>query len=324
MQSIAERAKGVTVTKEMPAIGQWRPYLKHRSLTHQQAESIREKFFIDTNGQGVPAPIKKFEDMRLPQGILNGLKNKSIERPTQIQMQGIPAALAGRDLIGIAFTGSGKTMVFLLPMILQAISHQFKSPIQRNEGPFSLMLCPSRELAHQTNEILIYFLDALHEENRARRAERRQSWKDGTQPFPGEIRSVLVIGGQDKRIQTNAAREGVHMAVGTPGRLNDILNQKRMHLKQCTFLALDEADRMMDAGFEEEIRATLDHFHGQRQTLLFSATMLAMGCNIEVGFRVHFVRKWLWHLRRFEVGKWLLSFTKAIRSRPLYPICPAV
>merc|ERR1711933_7860 len=87
-------------------------------MSREQADSIREKYFIDVNGKDVPAPIKQFHDMRLPNGVLKALQAKGITRPTQIQMQGIPAILSGRDMIGIAFTGSGKTLVFGLPLVM--------------------------------------------------------------------------------------------------------------------------------------------------------------------------------------------------------------
>ena len=119
--SAKERAKGTVYTERMPAIGGWRPLEKDRKKTFEEAEAIREKFFIDTNGVGCPPPIRKFADMRLPAGLLAALEHKKIQRPTQIQMQGIPAVLSGRDLIGIAFTGSGKTMVFLIPMLMRVL-----------------------------------------------------------------------------------------------------------------------------------------------------------------------------------------------------------
>merc|ERR1719231_240441 len=195
--------------------------------------------------------------MRLPKGLLEGLKMKGIQRPTQIQMQGIPAVMSGRDMIGIAFTGSGKTLVFGLPMIMCALVQEQKLKVGSTEGPFGLIIAPSRELAHQTYEVLEFYTDRLHEHH---------------SNFP-KLKSVLTIGGLSTGNQAQSLRRGVHMVVATPGRLNDLLNKKRMSMCQCRYLVLDEADRMIDLGFEEEIRNTLDNFRGQRQTLLFSATM---------------------------------------------------
>jgi ATP-dependent RNA helicase DDX41 len=159
-------------------------------------------------------------------------------------------------MIGIAFTGSGKTLVFGVPMILCSLEQELRSKVMNNEGPYGLIIAPSRELAHQTFEVLEFYTDQLVEH----------------QNFP-KLRSVLTIGGLSTATQAQQLRRGVHMVVATPGRLNDLLTRKRMSMAQCQYLVMDEADRMVDLGFEEEIRNTLDHFRGQRQSLLFSATM---------------------------------------------------
>ncbi|CAE8588029.1 unnamed protein product [Polarella glacialis] len=253
--SVRERAKGISYTERMPSIGMWQPIRKYRDMPDEERIATREKFFIEVNGKDIPAPIKRFEEMRLPKGILEGLKLKGISRPTQIQMQGIPAALMGRDIIGIAFTGSGKTLVFGLPMIMVSLEMELRAKVTNTEGPYGLIIAPSRELAHQTYEVLEFYTDQLAEHGFSK------------------LRAVLTIGGLATGNQATAIRKGCHMVVATPGRLNDLLTKKRMSLVQCQFLCLDEADRMIDLGFEEEIRNTLDHFRGQRQTLLFSATM---------------------------------------------------
>lgn len=255
--SVRERAKGIEYTERMKPIGGWRPLRKYRNMPEEEREAIRTKFFIESNGEDVPAPIKRFEEMRLPKGIMEGLKLKGILRPTQIQMQGLPAALEGRDMIGIAFTGSGKTLVFGVPMILCALELHLRAPVERKEGPFGLIIAPSRELAHQTFEVLDFYSEQLHKHHAN---------------FP-RLRPVLTIGGISTGSQAKALANGCHMVVATPGRLNDLLNKKRMTMAQCQYLCMDEADRMIDLGFEEEIRNTLDNFRGQRQTLLFSATM---------------------------------------------------
>lgn len=257
LMSVRERAKGIVYTQRMEPIGGWQPLKKYRDMPEAERIAIREKFFIEANGEDCPAPIKRFEDMRLPKGLLEGLKMKGIQRPTQIQMQGLPAVLSGRDMIGIAFTGSGKTLVFGIPMILTALELELKAKVAPKEGPFGLIMAPSRELAHQTYEVLEFYTDRL--------AEHHSN-------FP-KLRSVLTIGGLSSGNQMQALNRGVHMCVATPGRLNDLLNKKKMTLAQCRYLCLDEADRMVDLGFEEEIRNTLDNFRGQRQSLLFSATM---------------------------------------------------
>jgi len=241
----------------LESIAGWRPFQKYRDMPEEERVKIREKFFIEVNGADIPAPIKKFEDMRLPRGLLEGLKLKGIQRPTQIQMQGLPVALSGRDMIGIAFTGSGKTTVFGLPMILVSLEQELRARVQGGEGPYGLIIAPARELAHQTYEVLEFFTDQL--------VQHHTNWP--------KLRPVLVIGGLSTGSQVMQIRRGCHMVVATPGRLNDLLTKKKLSMAQCGYLVMDEADRMVDLGFEEEIRNTLDHFRGQRQTLLFSATM---------------------------------------------------
>ncbi|KAG1656000.1 putative ATP-dependent RNA helicase DDX41 [Nymphon striatum] len=167
--------------------------------------------------------------------------------------------LYGRDMIGIAFTGSGKTLVFVLPIIMFCLEQEKKLPFTSNEGPYGLIVCPSRELARQTHEILKKFCHALSSES-------------GTDIFP-ELKVCLCIGGTALKDQSNDLRNGIHIMVATPGRLMHMLDRKMFTLDVCRYLCLDEADRMIDMGFEEDIRTIFSYFKGQRQTLLFSATM---------------------------------------------------
>jgi len=193
--------------------------------------------------------------LRFPDPILKMLKTKGIVQPTPIQVQGLPVILSGRDMIGIAFTGSGKTLVFVLPMIMMAMQEEITMPIVPGEGPFGLIICPSWELARQTYEVIEQFLLPVKEAG-----------------YP-ELRPLLCIGGIDMRSQLEIVKKGVHIVVATPGRLKDMLAKKKMNLDYCRYLTLDEADRLVDTGFEDDIREVFDHFKAQRQTLLFSATM---------------------------------------------------
>ena len=203
-----------------------------------------------------PPPIRTFRDMRLPVAIITALKEKGITKPSAIQMQGLPVALSGRDMIGIAFTGSGKTVCFALPMIIVALGEEMKLPLEPNEGPFALALGPSRELQTQTYEITKYFCDHL---------------RKGGHPA---LRVTLAMGGESRHTQLRGYREfGSHIVVATTGRLNDYLKRGDMNLELCKCICLDEGDRMMDLGFDEELQKTLGYFKGQRQTLIFSATM---------------------------------------------------
>ncbi|KAJ6918401.1 dead box ATP-dependent RNA helicase [Populus alba x Populus x berolinensis] len=183
------------------------------------------------------------------------LKAKGIVQPTPIQVQGLPVILTGRDMIGIAFTGSGKTLVFVLPLIMIALQEEIMMPIMPGEGPVGLIVCPSRELARQTHEVVEQFLIPMRESG-----------------YP-ELRPLLCIGGVDIRSQLEVVKTGVHIVVATPRRLKDMLAKKKMSLDNCRYLTLDEADRLVDLGFEDDIREVFDHFKAQRQTLLFSTTM---------------------------------------------------
>ncbi|KAM1078022.1 hypothetical protein ACFX15_024636 [Malus domestica] len=253
--SVGELAKGITYTDPIPTV--WKPPLHIRRMTRKQCDLIRKQWHILVGGEDVPLPIKTFKDMRFPKPILEKLKAKGIVQPTPIQVQGLPVILSGRDMIGIAFTGSGKTFAFVLPLIMVALQEEMMMPIVRGEGPFGLIICPSRELAKQTYQVVEEYLAPMRE--------------DG---YP-EIRPLLCIGGVDMRSQLEIIRKGVHIVVATPGRLKDLLGKKKMNLDNCRYLTLDEADRLVDMGFEDDIREVFDHFKDQRQTLLFSATMPA-------------------------------------------------
>ena len=252
LMSVSELAKGVTYEESMTT--RWRPPPQVRDLDEEAHQETRDKWHILVEGDEIPPPIKSFRDMRFPEPVLEALKAKGIRKPTPIQIQGIPAVLSGRDLIGIAFTGSGKTLVFTLPMVMVALEEERRLPVTRGEGPFGLILCPSRELATQTFEIAHHFCTHLAASGYA------------------NLRAICTIGGV--KLEMEEIRQGIHMVVATPGRLNDMLTKKRFTLELCKYLCLDEADRLIgDQAFEEEVRNTMSHFTSQRQTLLFSATM---------------------------------------------------
>ncbi|EUD68400.1 hypothetical protein C922_01422 [Plasmodium inui San Antonio 1] len=253
LQSVKERAKGIVYNENFKTI--WTLPSKYKLLSDKYVNKVRNVFYIDVSGSDIPPPIKNFRDMKFPKPILKALKKKKIDKPTQIQMQGLPSILLGRDIIGIAFTGSGKTIVFVLPLVMICLEGELRCQIEEGEGPLGLIVCPSRELATQTHNVIKYFCDFLHKDN-----------------YP-MLRSLCMIGGVSTFDQGREVQKGMHMVVATPGRLNDMLNKKRMTLEQCRYLCFDEADRLIDLGFEEEVRNTLDHFSRQRQTLLFSATM---------------------------------------------------
>lgn len=180
--------------------------------------------------------------MKLPQPILDYLKEKKIKAPTPIQLQGIPVGFAGRDMIGVAFTGSGKTLAFSLPILMRALEEERKLPFVGGEGPVGLIVCPSRELARQTHEGFVNMSEKLEQ---------------GGYP---QIRSLLVIGGLSMADQAHVLNNGIHVVVATPGRLQDLLNKKKFNLDSCKLFTMDEADRMIDMGFEDDVRNIMSYF----------------------------------------------------------------
>lgn len=253
LMGVAELAKGIQY--DQPIQTGWRPPAYLVNMTAEQQEKVRQNYRILVEGEGIPAPITTFKEMKFPRTILSSLRRKGITKPTPIQMQGLPAVLSGRDMIGIAFTGSGKTLVFVLPLLMFCLEQEKRLPFIQNEGPYGLIVCPSRELAKQTFEIVSFFVRDLEGAG-----------------YPS-LRGCLCIGGTSVREQLEVVRRGVHVMVATPGRLMDMLDKKMVNLDMCRYLCLDEADRMIDMGFEEDVRTIFSFFKGQRQALLFSATM---------------------------------------------------
>lgn len=256
LKAVHEIAKGVAYSRNEGT--SWRVPKKYSTLTMSECQDLRSRLLIDVSGSDVPPPILSFEDMGFPWEVLEALASKGISKPSQIQMQGLPVILMGRDLIGLAFTGSGKTIVFVLPMIMFSLEAERSLPFKAMEGPHSLVLCPSRELALQIKRIIDEFLEFF---------------RRSTAGYP-ELRVSCIIGGESPLQQLEAyRRRGVHMMVATPGRLADLLKRKKVTLQQCLYFCMDEADRLTEHGFEEHVRFIFDSFYERRQTVLFSATM---------------------------------------------------
>ncbi|KZT20249.1 DEAD-domain-containing protein [Neolentinus lepideus HHB14362 ss-1] len=254
LASDLELAKGIQYTD--PLKTSWRPpkYIRDRSA--EENRRIRDKYHIIVEGDDIAAPIEHFTDMKIPEPLLKFLKSKRIFMPTPIQLQGLPVALSGRDMIGIAFTGSGKTLAFCLPLIMLACEEDAKLPLIKGEGPVGVVLCPSRELASQTYENILQWTEALS--------------REGTYP---RLNTLLCIGGISMSDQSHVLNNGLHIVVATPGRLIDMLEKKRFTFNNCKYVCMDEADRMIDLGFEDDVRTIMSFLRRQRQTLLFSATM---------------------------------------------------
>ncbi|CAA7270159.1 unnamed protein product [Cyclocybe aegerita] len=254
LASDMELAKGIQYME--PLKTSWRPPRYIRERKPEEDNRLREKYHILVEGDDIPPPIEHFSDMKIPEPIVEHLRSKRIVNPTPIQLQGIPVAFSGRDIIGIAFTGSGKTLAFCLPLIMMALEEEMKLPFIRGEGPVGIILCPSRELANQTYENVVTWCAALA--------------KDAKYP---PLNALLCIGGISMNDQSHVLSKGLHIVVATPGRLIDMLEKKRFTFNNCKYLCMDEADRMIDLGFEDDVRTIMSFFKNQRQTLLFSATM---------------------------------------------------
>ena len=186
-----------------------------------------------------------FADFGLAEPILRALKAEGYEIPTPIQAQAVPAVMAGRDVVGLAQTGTGKTAAFALPVL-----HRLGlTPPLRPREPRCLVLAPTRELAAQVGESFRTYGRHLH------------------------LRSTVIFGGVGFGAQTTALREGVDIIVACPGRLIDLMGQGLVRLGKLEVLILDEADRMLDMGFLPDIRRIVNNCSSRKQTLLFSATM---------------------------------------------------
>ena len=185
-----------------------------------------------------------FKDLNITEPILKAIEEKGYANPTPIQVKAIPAALTGKDILGCAQTGTGKTAAFAIPIIqhLQALK-------KRDKSIKALILTPTRELALQISECI---------DNYAKYTQ---------------VRHGVIFGGVNQRAQVNMLHKGVDILVATPGRLLDLMNQGYIHLDNVRHFVLDEADRMLDMGFIHDIKRLLPKLPKEKQTLFFSATI---------------------------------------------------
>ncbi|KAM7372341.1 hypothetical protein PAMP_009518 [Pampus punctatissimus] len=220
-------------------------HLEVQRMSQYDLEEYRRKKEITVRGSGCPKPITNFHQAQFPQYVMDVLMQQNFKEPTAIQAQGFPLALSGRDMVGIAQTGSGKTLSYLLPAIVH-INHQ--PYLERGDGPICLVLAPTRELAQQVQQVAYDYGKS------------------------SRIKSTCVYGGAPKGPQIRDLERGVEICIATPGRLIDFLEAGKTNLRRCTYLVLDEADRMLDMGFEPQIRKIVDQIRPDRQTLMWSAT----------------------------------------------------
>ncbi|KAG8182290.1 hypothetical protein JTE90_011108 [Oedothorax gibbosus] len=205
-------------------------------MTERDWRIFREDFNIAIKGGRIPNPIRHWKESGLTKSILEIIEQLGYTDPTPIQRQAIPIGLQNRDIIGVAETGSGKTLAFLIPLLVWITS---LPKIVRNEdidqGPYAIIMAPTRELAQQIEEETIKFAKTL------------------------EIRTVAIIGGLSREEQGFRLRLGCEIIIATPGRLIDVLENRYLVLNRCTYIVLDEADRMIDMGFEPDVQKILEY-----------------------------------------------------------------
>ena len=213
--------------------------------TKAEIDEYRAKHQITVTGRACPNPILQFKEAGLKGSIMSVIERNGFKEPTPIQAQGWPIALSGQDMVGVAQTGSGKTLAFGIPGLIHIAAQGYLAP---GDGPIGLVLCPTRELAQQVMKVCDEFARAVN------------------------LRICCVYGGAPKGQQIRDLDRGCEIVVATPGRLIDLLNMNKTNLRRCTYLVLDEADRMLDMGFEPQIRTIVSQIRPDRQTVMWSAT----------------------------------------------------
>ncbi|XP_076659541.1 putative ATP-dependent RNA helicase DDX43 [Halictus rubicundus] len=224
---------------------------EHVAHIRKTNNNIEVRYMFDekedhTEELHVPNPIETFEQaFEIYPDILEEIRKQGFTKPSPIQCQAWPVLLSGKDLIGIAQTGTGKTLAFLLPALIHIEGQE--TPRSQRNGPNVLVMAPTRELALQIEKEVNKY------------------------SYHG-IKAVCVYGGGSRKEQVNLVLQGVEIVIATPGRLNDLVEANVLNVTSVTYLVLDEADRMLDMGFEPQIRKTLLDIRPDRQTVMTSAT----------------------------------------------------
>lgn len=202
-------------------------------MTDRDWRIFREDHEIIIKGGRVPFPMRSWSEYNLPEFILKSIKDSGYKSPTSIQMQAIPIGLEKRDLIGLAPTGSGKSAAFLIPLIIYLND---LPPVSENrqDGPYSMILAPSRELALQIFEEFKKFAKYT------------------------KLKAACVVGGRSQEDQAVQLGVGVEVIIGTPGRIQDTIERHYTTLNQCNYVIIDEADKMINDGFEENLKFLLE------------------------------------------------------------------
>jgi len=221
-------------------------YDKKKETTHWSSKPLeqmnerdwrifREDFNITFKGGKVPNPMRAWsENELLPKEILRAIEKVGYKKPSPIQMASIPIGLLKRDVIGVAETGSGKTCAFVVPMLAHIMGLPKMTDEVAADGPYALVMAPTRELAQQIEQETLKFAQFLG------------------------YRVACVVGGQSIEDQGVQLRKGVEIVVGTPGRIIDVIEKRYTVLNQCNYIVLDEADRMIDMGFEPQVTQVME------------------------------------------------------------------
>lgn len=224
-------------------------FYQETPIVANRADAMIQEYYtskqITVTGNNCKKPVLSFTEPNFPKYMTDKLLSQGFTAPTAIQAVGWPNALSGRDVVGIAQTGSGKTLSFLLPSFIHINAQPY---LERGDGPIALVLLPTRELAQQVQAVANEYGALCH------------------------VRHTCVYGGAAKGPQIRDLERGCEIVIATPGRLIDFLETNKTNLRRCTYLVLDEADRMLDMGFEPQIRKIIDQIRPDRQTLMWSAT----------------------------------------------------
>jgi len=223
-------------------------FVPRTDMQLNEINAWRASVEITVEGNDIPQPVLTFDPSMFPAAmhtILQKFSAAGFVSPTPIQAQGWPMALSGKDVVGVAQTGSGKTLAFIVPAIMHIMG---QPPLERGDGPIALVVAPTRELAIQIEEETNKF----------------------SQGFG--IKVGCVYGGAPKRTQEHFLRSGVDILICTPGRMLDFLENRKTNFQRVTYLVFDEADRMLDMGFEKQIRCMVNQIRPDRQVLMWSAT----------------------------------------------------
>ncbi|CAH1368855.1 hypothetical protein MTP99_010347 [Tenebrio molitor] len=205
-------------------------------MTERDWRIFREDYNITIKGGKIPEPIRCWKESGIQKELLEIIDKVGYKDPTPIQRQAIPIGMQNRDIIGVAETGSGKTLAFLIPLLswIQSLP-KIERTEDADQGPYAIILAPTRELAQQIEEETVKFGQPLG------------------------IRTVVVVGGLSREEQGFRLRMGCEIVIATPGRLIDVLENRYLVLNQCTYIVMDEADRMIDLGFEPDVQKILEY-----------------------------------------------------------------